>query len=80
MSDVNFAGDDFSWSNEVAQLELNRDEYLAYREQDDIYVARPQGVAQPNRPDNVPPRPGRVGSPRMGRTLNDFLKGPPHRA
>ncbi len=80
MSDVNFTSDDFSWSNEAAQLELNRDEYMAYREQDDLRILRPQGVAQPNRPDNVPPRVGRVGSPRMGRTIGDFLKGPPRRA
>lgn len=80
MSDVHYASDDFSGSNDAAQLELNRDDFVAYREQDDVRIFRPQGVAQPNRPDQVPPRVGRVGSPRMGRHIGDFLKGPPRRA
>lgn len=77
MSDISFTSDDFSWSNDSAQLELNRHEYLAFREQNGVSLLRPQGVGQPNRPDNVPACVGRAGSPRMGRTIGDFLKGPP---
>lgn len=77
MSDVHFAGDDFSWSNEMAQIDLNRDEYVAYRDQGEVYVAHPQGQSQPNRPDNDARRMGKVRSPRMGRTIGDFLNGPP---
>lgn len=79
MSDV-YTTEDFSWSNEVAQLEMNRDEVLAWRDQGEPWIATPQAVCQSNRSDDdVAPRVGRVGNPRMGRTINDFLKGPPAR-